>query len=74
MAPRLLALEPGQVMMVAAHPDDLRAAGESGLRTAYVPRPLEFGPGKKAEPPDPLFDLVARDFVELGEKLGRERG
>jgi 2-haloacid dehalogenase len=69
MAPRLLALEPGQVMMVAAHVYDLRAARQNGLRTAYVPRPLEFGPVKNADPPDPSFDLVARDFIELAEKL-----
>ena len=70
MAPYLLDLEPDQVMMVAAHVDDLRAARHNGLRTAYVPRPLEFGPDKKADPPDPSFDLVAGDFVELAEKLG----
>jgi 2-haloacid dehalogenase len=69
MAPDLLDLQPEQVMMVAAHPDDLRAARKNGLRTAYVPRPLEFGPGKEAEPPDPSFDLVADDFVELARKL-----
>jgi 2-haloacid dehalogenase len=69
MAPELLALEPEQVMMVAAHPGDLRAAGASGLRTAYVPRPFEFGPGGSADLPDPSFDLVARDFVELAENL-----
>ena len=70
MAPELLDLHPDQVMMVAAHPHDLRAAQENGLRTAYVPRPLESGPGGNAEPPDPSFDLVASDFVELAEKLG----
>lgn len=70
MVPSLLDLEAGEVMMVAAHPDDLRAAGEAGLRTAYVPRPLEFGPHSRAETPDPSFDLVARDFIELAEKLG----
>jgi 2-haloacid dehalogenase len=70
MAPELLGLRPEQVMMVAAHVYDLRAARENGLRTAYVPRPLEFGPGGEAEPPDPGFDIVARDFVELAEKLG----
>ncbi len=69
MAPRLLDLDPDQVMMVASHPDDLRAARENGLKTAYVPRPLEFGPGKEAEPPDPSFDLVADDFIELHRKL-----
>jgi 2-haloacid dehalogenase len=70
MAPELLSLRPNQVMMVAAHVHDLRAARENGLRTAYVPRPLEFGPGGDAEPPDPSFDLVASDFIELAEKLG----
>ena len=70
MPPLLLDLEPEQVMMVAAHVYDLRAAGENGLRTAYVPRPLEFGPGVDAEPPDPAFDLVAGDFGELADRLG----
>ena len=69
MAPDLLDLRPEQVMMVAAHPHDLRAARKNGLKTAYIPRPLEFGPGKEAEPPDPSFDLVANDFVELDIKL-----
>ncbi len=69
MAPGLLDLQPEQVMMVAAHPDDLRAARKNGLRTAYVPRPLEFGPGKEAKPPDPSFDLVAHDFVDLAREL-----
>ena len=69
MPPNLLDLRPEQVMMVAAHPHDLRAAREHGLRTGYVPRPLEFGPGGKSEPPDPSFDLAAEDFVELAEKL-----
>ncbi len=70
MAPDLLSLRPDQVMMVAAHPDDLRAAQENGLKTSYVPRPLEFGPGGYVSSPDPSFDLVAEDFVELAEKLG----
>jgi 2-haloacid dehalogenase len=48
---------------------DLRSARENGLRTAYVPRPLEFGPGKKADSPNSRFDVVAGDFVELAEKL-----
>ena len=73
MALELLDLRPEEVMMVAAHADDLRAARESGLRAAYVPRPLEFGPGGKAggkaETSDPSFDLVAGDFVELAGKL-----
>ena len=68
-APRLLDLRPEEVMMVAAHVNDLLAARENGLLTAYVPRPLEFGPGAEADPPDPSFDLTAKDFIELDRTL-----
>lgn len=70
MLPYLLDLPPREVMLVAAHPDDLRAAQAHGLRAAYVPRPLEWGPGGEPESADPAFDLVADDFIELAEKLG----
>ena len=69
MAPNLLDLRPDEVMLVAAHPSDLRAAQYHGLRAAYVLRPLEWGPEGKAEPADPAFDLVVDDLVELAEKL-----
>jgi 2-haloacid dehalogenase len=70
MVPTLLDLRPEEVMLVAAHPGDLRNAQSNGLRAAYVPRPQEHGPGGEAEPPDPSFDFVAEDFIELAEKLG----
>jgi 2-haloacid dehalogenase len=70
MAADLLGLAPGRVMMVAAHVGDLRAAGAAGLRTAYVPRPREWGEGTQVEPPDPAFDVVAEDFEDLAGKLG----
>jgi 2-haloacid dehalogenase len=70
MIPYLLDLRPDQVMLVAAHPNDLRHAQENGLRAAYVPRPSEWGPEGEAEEPDPSFDLVAEDLVDLAEKLG----
>lgn len=70
-AARLLDLPPEQVLMVAAHPSDLRAAAGCGLKTAYVPRPLERGPGGVMEPWKPgEFDLVAEDFVALAAALG----
>jgi 2-haloacid dehalogenase len=69
MAPNFLDLRPDEVMLVAAHPSDLRAAQTHGLRAAYVLRPLEWGPGGEAEPADPSFDLVVDDIVELAEKL-----
>jgi 2-haloacid dehalogenase len=69
LAAYLLDLHPEQVMMVAAHADDLHAARENGLKTAYVPRPLEFGPGSAAQPADPPFDLVVSDFIQLDRAL-----
>jgi len=68
----LLGLEPGQIMMVAAHPGDLRAAAGVGFRTALVPRPLEWGPGRDpSDEPDPAaFDLLADDFLDLAGRLG----
>jgi 2-haloacid dehalogenase len=66
----LLGCRPAEVMMVAAHLEDLKAARECGLRTAFVWRPLERGPARQAEPPSRgSFDVVARDFLELAESL-----
>ncbi len=70
MVPNLLDLHPEDVMLVAAHPSDLHNAQEHNLRTAYIPRPLEWGPEGEAEPPDPSFNLVTEDLIELAEKLG----
>jgi 2-haloacid dehalogenase len=67
----LVGLPEDEVMLVAAHVGDLRAAQRAGLRAAYVPRPLEWGPNAPApEPPDDRFDLVAGDFSALADALG----
>ncbi len=66
-----LDLKPAEVMMVAAHLGDLRAAKGVGLRTAFVPRPLEYGPdGTPDLKPDASVDVVARDFNDLAKRLG----
>ncbi|MCA3177289.1 MAG: haloacid dehalogenase type II [Burkholderiaceae bacterium] len=64
-------LRPAQVMMVAAHASDLRAAAACGLRTAYVDRPLEFGPDRRGDVPraDDRFDVVATGFDDLAARL-----
>jgi 2-haloacid dehalogenase len=60
-----------QVMMVAAHLGDLRAAKGVGLRTAFVTRPLEFGAGGTPDlHPDGSVDVAARDFNDLATRLG----
>jgi len=67
----LLGLEPGSIMMVAAHTDDLLAARALGFKTAFVSRPLEFGPSGRAEETDGMpFDIIAQDFLDLAGKLG----
>jgi 2-haloacid dehalogenase len=66
-----LGLEPYEVMMVATHKPDLRAAQAAGLRAAFVERPLEKGPGGGADRlPDPDSDVEAAGFVELAASLG----
>ena len=70
-AARLLGVERDELMMVAAHPSDLVAAQRAGLRTAYVPRPQEWGAGGYREPVgDALFDITATDFNALADRLG----
>lgn len=68
---RQLGLAPGEVLMVAAHNGDLKAAKAQGLATAFVPRPAEHGPGQTSDlAPDPAcVDIAARDFVDLEAKL-----
>ena len=69
-AAELLGLEPSEVMMVAAHKSDLKAAQAVGLRAAFVERPLEFGPAAQAESGrDPSLDVYARDFNDLADQL-----
>ena len=66
-----LDLKLDQVMMVAAHLGDLRAAKGVRLRTAFVPRPHEYGPGGKPDlQPDSAVDLPATDFNDLARQLG----
>lgn len=70
-AASLLALRPDEVMMVAAHNYDLKAAAALGLRTGFVSRPDEYGPARKADVATPeMWDVVASDFVDLAQKLG----
>lgn len=59
-----------QVMMVAAHSDDLEAATKAGLRTAHVTRPDEFGPRTGESRPRVPVDVTASDFEDLAAKLG----
>jgi 2-haloacid dehalogenase len=59
------------MMLVAAHHDDLAAARACGCRTAFVERPLEFGPNVAHNvAPRAGNDVHARDFRDLAQQLG----
>ena len=67
----LLNLQPAQVLMVAAHPGDLRSAAQAGLKTAYVDRPLEWGEERIRERNAAgEFDFDADSFLDLARQLG----
>lgn len=64
-------LAPIDVMLVAAHQDDLAAARVCGLQTAYVERPLEFGATHpKDVSPHADNTLHAHDLLHLAQQLG----
>lgn len=60
----------GEIMMVAAHKFDLKAAKAAGFKTAYIPRPLETGPETKVDrSPESYIDVVADDLIDLSKKI-----
>jgi 2-haloacid dehalogenase len=67
-AAELLAVQPAELMLVAAHPFDLAGGRGAGLRTAFVDRPLEHGEGSAARS-DPEADISVASLPELAERL-----
>jgi len=66
-----LRLPAKEVMMVAAHNNDLVAARAAGLATGFVPRPAEHGVGQTTDlAPSEAWDIIANDFNDLAEQLG----
>ena len=64
-------LSPSEVMLAAAHHDDLAAARSCGLQTGYIERPAEFGASRpKDVSPRPDNTLHARDIGALADALG----
>lgn len=71
LATRYLDLKPKEIMMVACHKYDLRGAKAQGFRTAFIARPLEFGPNAKVDTGfEAEFDLNVTSFIELADRLG----
>jgi 2-haloacid dehalogenase len=71
LAANSLNLQPQQIMMVACHKYDLAAAKKFGFNVAFIPRPLEFGPGGKTDTSkEDYFDAMAPSLVDLAKVLG----
>jgi 2-haloacid dehalogenase len=69
----LLGRKPGEVMLVAAHNYDLGAARALGMRTAFIPRPAEFGSRPTMDPkPEQDWDVVADNMIDLARKMGAQ--
>lgn len=71
-AAELLGIEPGELMLGAAHLNDLHAAMDVGLRSGFIARPDEFGNGNpKAElEADDGIDVAASTYAEFAAKMG----
>jgi 2-haloacid dehalogenase len=64
-------LSPGEVMLAAAHHDDLEAARNCGLQTGYIERPLEFGAKRPKDVSSREGNTFhARDINALADLLG----
>ena len=61
---------PAETMMVAAHSSDLAAAAATGLRTAFIARPDEHGPGRGESAAKVPVDVSVRGLTELADELG----
>ena len=71
MAATYLGLEPAEIMMVASHKYDIRAAARLGFRTAFVARALELGVAADVDTSyESEFDINASDFLDLADQLG----
>ncbi len=69
-AARELKLEPSEILLVASHKYDLKAAQACGYKTAYIFRPLEFRAIEEGqEPTEGEFDFVTTSIDDLAEAL-----
>jgi 2-haloacid dehalogenase len=67
----ILGLHPAEVCMVAAHNGDLAAARLCGLKTAFLVRPTEHGPGQTSDlHAEQHWDFLATDMNDLATQLG----
>ena len=66
---KMLSLKPSQCLMVSSHNNDLEAASALGFRTAFIPRPTQYGPHQTRDLfPEHQYDFVADSFIALADK------
>jgi len=59
-----------QIMMVAAHKNDLKSAKGQGMMTGYIPRPKEHGPNTTVDSnPEDYIDIIGENFVDFAKKM-----
>jgi 2-haloacid dehalogenase len=63
-------LAPAEVMMVAAHSSDLLAASATGMKSGFIARIDEHGPGRGEAAPDVEVDLYVASLTDLAHRLG----
>lgn len=67
----LLGLRTDEVLLAAAHNDDLEAARACGLRTAFIRRPTEWGPHQAIDlEPSDDWDFTVESIEELADAFG----
>ncbi|MBH68265.1 MAG: haloacid dehalogenase type II [Rhodospirillaceae bacterium] len=68
-----LGLDTREVLMCAAHNHDLVAAAATGLKTAFIARPMEYGSSQEKDfEAEHKFDFVTNDINDLANQLGCE--
>ena len=70
-AAKAFGLDFSETMMVAAHSSDLEAAARAGLKTAFIARPDEHGPGLGESTPATKVDFSANNLQDLAEILAK---
>ncbi|MCB1385456.1 MAG: haloacid dehalogenase type II [Nitratireductor sp.] len=66
-----IGLQPGEVMMIAAHNEDLAAARDVGLMTGFLPRATEHGPGQDADlEATGDWDVIGHSIGDLASRCG----
>lgn len=70
LAQKSLGVRADEILMVACHKYDLAAAKNFGFKVAFIPRPLEFGPGGQMDVrAEAYFDAMAPSLIDLANLL-----